>query len=543
MSFKNYLVWISALALPVLGTASCSSGNGEDSTATSADETLIIEQHPHLALCGPAAHGSARCFARVRTDSAGKIKVFATPSGLGPADLKSAYNLPSTSSTATIAIVDAMDNPNAEADLGKYRAQFGLPPCTTANGCFKKVNQNGAASPLPAADSGWSGEISLDLDMASAICPSCKLLLVEANTASMADLGAAVNRAATMGATVISNSYGGPEDGTEATSDSQFFNHPGVAIFASSGDNGFGVSYPASGAHVIGVGGTSLAKNGSARGWGETVWSGAGSGCSANVAKPSFQTDTGCAKRTVADVSAVADPNTGVAVYDSFSGGFVVFGGTSVASPVVASIFALVGKGGVANGYPYANTGAFNDVTSGSNGSCSGTYLCTGKAGYDGPTGVGTPNATVLAGGSPPPPPPPPQDGGTDAPPPPPPPPPPGNCSHNECSTGSKLVSGCDPCVTKICAADSFCCATTWDSICVGEVKSICGNTCGAPPPPPPPPPGNCSHAICTTGTKLVSSCDPCATKICAADSYCCSTKWDSVCVGEVKSICGQTCP
>ncbi len=151
--------------------------------------------------------------------------------------------------------------------------------------------------------------------------------------------------------------------------------------------------------------------------------------------------------------------------------------------------------------------------------------------------------------------PPPPTDAGIDAkdsaPPPPPPPPPPdagSTCSHNECSTGSKLVSGCDPCVTKICAADSFCCATSWDSICVGEVKSICGQTCGAPPPPPPPPPptdggtNTCSHPLCTVGSKLTKTCDPCATKICAADSFCCATSWDSICVGEVKSICGQTC-
>src|SRR5262249_21635908 len=154
---------------------------------------------------------------------------------------------------------------------------------------FKKVNQNGKPSPLPAEDTGWAGEISLDLDMASAICPTCKILLVEASSADTADLGAAVNQAAKMGAAVISNSYGGPEDGTEGQSDKQFFTHPGVAIFASSGDDGFGVSYPASRANVIGVGGTSLTKSSSSRGWAEKAWNGAGSGCSANVAKPSFQ--------------------------------------------------------------------------------------------------------------------------------------------------------------------------------------------------------------------------------------------------------------
>ncbi len=146
----------------------------------------------------------------------------------------------------------------------------------------------------------------------------------------------------------------------------------------------------------------------------------------------------------------------------------------------------------------------------------------------------------------------PPQDGGTDA------KPPtdsgkdtgtdsgPSTCAHDKCSSGTKLTSTCDPCVTKICAADSFCCATSWDSICVGEVKSICGQTCGAPPPPPPPdagpPPNTCSHPLCTVGGKLTSTCDPCATKICKVDSFCCSTSWDSICVGEVKSVCAQTC-
>src|SRR6185369_14902861 len=182
-------------------------------------------------------------------------------------------------------------------------------------------------------------------------CPKCKILLVEANSASMSDLGAAVNTAAALGATVISNSYGGSEDSSATSTDAQYFNHPGIAITVSSGDNGYGVEYPASSAHVIAVGGTSLAKSSSTRGWAEGAWNGAGSGCSKYVAKPSAQKDTGCTKRTVADVSAVADPNTGVAVYDTYGGasagatGWVVYGGTSAAAPIVAAVLAASGKG------------------------------------------------------------------------------------------------------------------------------------------------------------------------------------------------------
>jgi subtilase family serine protease len=293
----------------------------------------------------------------------------------------------------TVALVDAYDYPNAESDLAVYRSTFGLPPCTTANGCFKKVNQDGVQGKYPRASSGWSSEAALDLDMVSAICPNCHIILVVASSAQQKDLDVAVNTAASLGANAISNSYGGNENSSSATD--QAYNHPGVAITASSGDNGYGVEFPASSPYVTAVGGTSLTKDGSARGWSESVWSGAGSGCSSYVPKPSWQTDTGCAMRTVADVSAVADPATGVAVYETFShrGGWQVYGGTSVASPIVASVFALAG-GNLSPSYPYAHASSLFDVTSGSNGSCGGTYLCTGESGYDGPTGLGTPNGS-----------------------------------------------------------------------------------------------------------------------------------------------------
>jgi subtilase family serine protease len=380
---------------------------------------------PRLTLgfgCASVKHaGQLHCFGKLRAHRASNGKIapltVTTPTGLLPADLQSAYKVAGAhGSGRTVAIVDAQDDPKAEADLGVYRSKLGLPACTTANGCFKKVNQNGQASPLPATDYGWAEEISLDLDMVSAICPDCHILLVEANTPDDTSLGTAVDTAAaTPGVVAISNSYGGSEDSTQLAADAHF-NHPGIAVTASSGDSGYGVSWPASSQYVTAVGGTKLTKASNARGWTETAWSGAGSGCSAYEPKPSWQHDASCAKRTVADVSAVADPNTGVGVYDTYNScgtsswcdflisigvvqgldGWAAVGGTSASSPIIASVYALAGNtGSITYGsYPYSHTSALFDVTSGSNGSCGGTYLCTAGTGYDGPTGLGTPNGT-----------------------------------------------------------------------------------------------------------------------------------------------------
>jgi len=487
MSFYSKKTAISFVALAALGCVplACSGTARDDSNSNSRgssdpDQAALnaIDKQPSKALCDHSnlKAGQVACFARVRTDTAGKIKKFATPSGLGPSDIQGAYKIPSGGGEGkTIAIVDAMDDPNAEADLATYRSTFGLPPCTTANGCFKKVNQDGQASPLPAGDTGWAGEIALDLDMASAVCPECNILLVESNAASIDDLGTAVNAAVTLGATVVSNSYGGGEDGSEATYDSKYYVHAGVGIFASTGDDGYAASYPATSAGVISVGGTSLAASSSDRGWAEQVWDGAGSGCSTSVDKPAYQTTDACSKKATADVSAVADPNTGVAVYDTYGGsGWNVYGGTSVSSPLVASLFAKTGQGAATGEYAWTHTSNFYDVTSGSNGSCSPSVLCNAGAGWDGPTGVGTPNATAIAGGggtdggTPPVDSGPPADGGGGG----------GTCSHPICTSGGKLTSACDPCATQVCAADSYCCDTAWDSVCVGEVASVCGQTC-----------------------------------------------------------------
>ena len=358
----------------------------------------------HRAVCGNSPAHTARCLSHVALDAGGHPLASGSPvsGSYGPADLQSAYALAGapSGSGSTVAIVDAYDNPNAASDLAAYRSQYGLPACTSQNGCFRKLNENGAASPLPSGDTGWGQEIDLDIEMVSAICPSCSIALIEARSASFSDLATAEDTAANVvHASAISNSYGGSEYSSETT-DQQHYNHPGTLITVSSGDNGYGVEFPASSQYVVAVGGTSLTPSGNARGWTETAWSGAGSGCSAYVPKPSWQTDPGCSRRTVADVSAVADPNTGVAVYDSYGSGganWWVFGGTSVASPIVAGVGARAG--GTSAATPYANRGALNDVVGGSNGSCSVTYLCTAVAGYDGPTGLGTPNGTAAFGG------------------------------------------------------------------------------------------------------------------------------------------------
>ncbi|HXY92259.1 MAG TPA: hypothetical protein VEP49_07275 [Acidimicrobiia bacterium] len=383
-------------------------GNGSSSWGPGHDEHDGAYGEVDVNVCSDLVPvGFAHCDARVRTDVASRgsgVTANAVPSSsaYGPADLQAAYHAPSgtNGSGRTVAIVDANDDPNAESDLATYRSTYGLPPCTTANGCFRKVDQNGGTT-YPAGDHGWSQEISLDLDMVSALCPQCHILLVEAKSASFSDLGTAVNRAVTLGADAVSNSYGAAESSIgsqETTIDSLYFNHPGVAITASSGDSGYGVEYPAAAPGVVAVGGTSLARNGTT--FSETAWSRAGSGCSAYEAKPSWQTDAGCTRRSGADVAAVADPSTGVSVYDSYGDpGFEVFGGTSVSSPIVASFYAMANNprsSTQASSYPYAHRGSLNDVVSGSNGSCGGSYLCTAGPGYDGPTGLGTPNGVTA---------------------------------------------------------------------------------------------------------------------------------------------------
>jgi hypothetical protein len=340
--------------------------------------------------------------------------------GYGPEELHAAYSLPTAtfpSSTQTVAIVDAFNDPTAEADLGVYDKQYGLPACTTGNGCFKKLDEEGKTSPLPANEGGWSTEISLDVQMVHAICQSCKVMLVEAKSTSFSDLGAAVDTAVRLGATEVSNSYGGAESAGDSSYDAPY-DHPGTVITVSSGDCGYynegcngdteAANFPASSPDVVAVGGTTLNRSGES--WSSTVWEGGGSGCSIAFTAPLWQSEvanyslTACkGGRSVADVGAIANPYTGVNIYDStvnpsgYPTGWGVWGGTSLASPVLAAEFGLAG-GSHGVEFPaqtlYSHIGqssALYDVTSGHNGSCTGASSCQARAGYDGPTGVGSP--------------------------------------------------------------------------------------------------------------------------------------------------------
>ena len=339
--------------------------------------------------------------------------------GYGPASLQSAYGLTRAAarrgSGKTIAIVDAYADPHAASDLAAYRKHFGLPPCTTASRCLRIINQNGKSKPLPKANTGWAVEESLDLDMVSASCPRCRLLLVESNAPTNASLGRAEEAAIKAGARFVSNSWSGTESRGQWVNN-HYFNHPGDAIVFAAGDSGYGTVYPADLQFVTAVGGTTLRHRASGgRPWTETAWGstdpaasgGTGSGCSPLTAKPSWQREPvdlgpgGCATRTENDVSAVANPATGVAVYDTYQthGTWAQLGGTSAAAPFITGIYALAGYPAPRTypaSYPYQHPAHIFDVTSGVNGVCPATssYLCHAQRGYDGPTGLGTPDGT-----------------------------------------------------------------------------------------------------------------------------------------------------
>ncbi len=398
------------MAAVVTGASAGPPPASPESGAAAAGPTL--PQWPARHACTLPATGRAACLAIVDTvpvpaaarpgaahPNTGSPNSVAGPSGLHPyaaADLQAAYRLPSAllGARQTIAIVDAFDDPNAAEDLATYREANGLPACDADFPCFAKVDQRGGTN-YPQADPGWAVEESLDVDMASAICPNCKIVLVEADDNTFDNLAAAVDEAVALGADAVSNSYGGPEYHTELADLTSHYNHPGVAVIAATGDWGFGVNIPAALPGVVAVGGTSLYPAAGSRGWAETAWAGAGSGCSAYVPKPSWQADPSCDKRSVADVTAVADPATPVLVYDTFGNpGWVAVGGTSAASPIIAGVYALAGntKSITASGYPYAHRGTLFDVTAGADGFCAGNELCTAGPGYDGPTGLGSPN-------------------------------------------------------------------------------------------------------------------------------------------------------
>ena len=319
-----------------------------------------------------------------------------------PADLQAAYHIdPTLGAGVTIAIVDAYGYKNLASDLAMYRSHYNLPACTVDNGCLRIVNEDGAASPLPTdTDAGWEAETALDMDMVSAACPLCNILVVQTEPGK---LDAGVRGAQGLLPDAISASWGSIENGGEIARELTY-DHPGIGVFAASGDNAYdsggdGPEYPATSQYVVAVGGTRLVKSSVGGVYAEGAWSLAGSSCSKAIATPSYQpaaASAACGMRASSDLSAVADPSTGVAVYESSAGGFLNVGGTSAATPLVAALMAAAGHGDATPAFVYRHPEAFRDVTTGMNGDC-GTALCTAGAGWDGPTGLGTPDQSVLA--------------------------------------------------------------------------------------------------------------------------------------------------
>lgn len=428
-------------------------------------------------VCGPAQPGYASCDSKVLVSRSTDQVVHPLVTGSGsqppdtipsaaslqagdptpytPAYLQAAYDTSWLSATAgsgqTVAIVDAYNDPTAQTDLNTFRSTYGLAPISdsaapisgstcsagtisthnTGAPCMVELNQSGQASPLPATDSDWRSEESLDLDAVSAMCPNCNILFIEASSASDADLAAADAEALTLGAKLISNSFGGPSPGDGdyyTATENQTGHQAGSETFASTGDDGAYVDgvypgqtdptqapYPASEPGITAVGGTSLDPAAGARGIDELAWSGAGSACSTFDNQPSWQAnvDTGCSGRASSDVSADADPNTGLRVDDNNSWGY--YGGTSLASPLTAAYVALTavnsgsapnpGGGSLSAQWAYGDASQLNDITGGSNGTCPANtsyapfQTCNGGPGWDGPTGIGSISGDVVSGG------------------------------------------------------------------------------------------------------------------------------------------------
>ena len=368
-----------ALALSAIGAAALVSALAAQGANSHANARAV---------CPSPQSGYVHCHAEVATDAKGNPLAGPAPTGLSPATIKSAYSFP-TSSTAgagkTIAIVDAYDDPTAESDLGVFSSQYGLPACTTANGCFAKVNQTGGTS-YPRKDAGWALEISLDVQWAHAIAPGAKILLVEANSNSFTNLLAAEDYAKAH-AQYVSNSWGGSEFSGEQSYDSHFVQN-GVSFFVSSGDAGLPAEYPSASPNVISVGGTTLHFSGSTL-TSETGWSGSGGGCSVYETKPATQStgSVNCnGKRATPDVSLNADPASGVSVYDTtrYQGqqGWFTVGGTSASAPMWAGRSAVAGAV-VNSAYVYGNSVTYRDITSGNNGA-------NALVGYDLVTGRGS---------------------------------------------------------------------------------------------------------------------------------------------------------
>jgi len=490
--FRAVTVASAALALSLVVAPVASAKTADRSSGLAARTTYFAIGKP---VCRPAKPGRATCFAmrRVlvkkgtpgarpfrlppgagsRAAESGPHATIGPAGGLTPSDLATAYafNPTATGSTQTVAIVDAYNDPNINADLQTFDSQYALPTCSTSNGCLRVVNQTGGTTPPADDTTGWSGEESLDVEAVHSVCQECKIILIEANSQATTDLGAAENEAVALHATEVSNSYGSAESNWSTVSGD--YNHAGTVITASSGDDGYydfdllgsgspspynEANAPASFNTVVAVGGTSLYLGQSAARQSETVWNdngtrdsiesafgqplgAAGGGCSTLFPAAGWQLHlsvwaaTACGtKRLVADVAADADYLTGYDIYDTYNCGsdcptlgWQTVGGTSLASPIIAAIFALAGGAQGVN-YPaltlYGHLGGTSlfDVNTGGNGYCGGEgaaacgdpnilgagildcdYPATGSTpaagdracdavgGYDGPTGVGTP--------------------------------------------------------------------------------------------------------------------------------------------------------
>ena len=391
-----------AAATPTSSASSSDADSSKSSDLLNAVPQDNVPQSYVPAACNNPSlkDGVAQCFADVRTGSDHIVRpqVSAPPSAaLGPADIQAAYSLPAGGEGRTVAIVDAYGDSHAEADLAAYRAYYGLPECTTANSCFRKVDQSGGTD-YPADNEGWALETALDLDAVSSACPACNILLVQGDSAGLDDLGTAVDTAVRLGAKYVSNSYGLPGESASETAYDHHYDHAGVAVVASTGDTGHVQNWPATNPDVVAAGGTRLTRTpDTERGWTESAWTSGGSGCSLYEAQPAYQRGltTGCDTRATADVSAVADPATGLAVYDTVGeDGWLQVGGTSLSAPLITAMYALAGtpvEGTYPVTYPYINASGLTDVTEGSNDDC-GTVVCTAGTGWDGPTGLGTPN-------------------------------------------------------------------------------------------------------------------------------------------------------
>lgn len=370
-----------------------------------------VDQHPDnrdVLIPDSSIEGPSEIGLRAHTNHV--IKTAPPEGGLGPnggmtpAQLRSFYNMPSTGGANTIVIVDAFDYPTALNDFNVFSAQFGLPqetstnPLASTNTVFQVVYASGSK---PRGNCGWAQEAALDIEWAHAMAPRAKIVLVEAATNSFANLFAAVDVASAIaGAREVSMSWGGSEFSSEASNDFHFPSGNGIVYFASSGDTGGTTIYPSASPFVVAAGGTRVNTNSSGNFLSETGWSGSGGGPSKYEPKPSYQINAVVGNaRGIPDVSSDSDPNTGVAVYDSTRcqglSGWLVFGGTSVASPCLAGMTNLSGHfyadstTELTHIYGKLGTTSFRDIVSGS----AGSFSCT--VGWDFVTGVGSPQGTT----------------------------------------------------------------------------------------------------------------------------------------------------